>query len=178
MDHFRELKIQKELNWDKVRPLLVLFWLMGKKLPGFGIQTKQDSSVFLIICILSKLGKKVRPLTLLKFVFFCRNGVMKDASPAILSSLSVVDGIAVPGFTRYLVLQYQALDGIWYCGTRLYKVFGIAAPGFTRYLVLQYNTRFHKVFCNAVPGCTRYLVLQYQAFQAIWYCGTKALQVC
>ena len=103
---------------------------------------------------------------------------MKDASPAILSSLSVVDGIAVPGFTRYLVLQYQALDGIWYCGTRLYKVFGIAAPGFTRYLVLQYNTRFHKVFCNAVPGCTRYLVLQYQALQAIWYCGTKALQVC
>ena len=78
---------------------------------GFGIQTKQDSSVFLIICILSKLGKKVRPLTLLKFVFFCRNGVMKDASPAILSSLSVVDGIAVPGFTRYLILQYQALQG-------------------------------------------------------------------
>ncbi len=149
MDHFRELKIQKELNWDKVRPLLVLFWLMGKKLPGFGIQTKQDSSVFLIICILSKLGKKSQATNSAKvciWIFFCRHGVMKDASPAIPSLFSQCCG--------------------WYCGTRLHKVFGIAVPGFTRYL-----------FGIAVPGFRWYLVMRYQALQGIWYCSTRLYKV-
>jgi hypothetical protein len=51
--------------------------------------------------VLKRIQKKSSHATdPLFLIAICRNGVMVSASPAVLSSLHVVDGIAVPGFTR------------------------------------------------------------------------------